>query len=330
MNKAIKYAVLFTVIGSITAATIMYFQYTAKHPSTDDAYVKGHIVNIAAQVSGKINKLNIKNHQLVKKGQLLFSIDPTPFIIQLNKSRANLQSTQESIEALKNQVAANMELINQRKAELHNTQKSTQRILNLTRQHVFTESQKDNAISQLKVAKSTLAAAKAQYKASLSNLGKEGKYNARLQAAEAAVQSSKLNLSYTKVYAPTTGYINNLSLRIGDTITAYQPSFALIGNAHWWVAANFKETQLQQIKLNQHASITLDMYPNHTYTGKVLSISSGSGQAFALLPAENATGNWVKVTQRFPVWVSIKDNKKFPLRIGASATVTINTEQPST
>ena len=325
MVKTLKYLLLVCVISATAIATWSYFRYTDAHPSTDDAYVKGHIINIASQVSGQVSQINVTNHQQVKKGDLLFTINDRPFRIALNKAMADLQSTRESITALRQQVIANKALVQQRKAELHNTYKSTQRILNLTRQHVFTQSQKDTAISQLQVARAALSAATAQYQASLANLGDEGENNSKMQAAQAAVDSARLNLGYTKVTAPSSGYINNLSLRDGDTITAFQPAFALVADTHWWVAANFKETQLHNIRVNQPVTITLDMYPKHVYHGKVMSISTGSGQAFALLPAENATGNWVKVTQRFPVWVSIQDNQQFPLRVGASASVTVNT-----
>ena len=158
-------------------------------------------------------------------------------------------------------------------------------------------------------------------------MGSGANSNAKIKAAQAEVSNLKLQLSYTNITAPSSGYINNLNLRQGDTVAAFQPVFALVDDEHWWVAANFKETDLERIKVGQPATIILDMYPKHLYQGKVTSISTGSGSAFALLPAENASGNWVKVTQRFPVWVSIENSKPYPLRIGASATVKINTTQ---
>ncbi len=325
MVKSLKISFIILILAVIAGATGWYFHYSAWHPSTDDAYVKGHIVNIATQINGQVASVNIKNHQLVAKGQLLLTIDPKPIEIALTKAQAQLQTTRESIQALSSAVKASQAQIKQRQAELINARKSAQRIFNLTKQHVYPESQKDSAISQLRVAQAALQAARAQYQEALANLGDTHHSNAKIAAAQTEIANLKLQLSYTKIYAPTSGYINNLTLRQGDMVNAYQALFALVGNQHWWVTANFKETQLQHIKAGQPVTITLDMYPDHQYQGKVISISSGSGSAFALLPAENATGNWVKVTQRFPVWVSIKDSTQFPLRVGASATVTVAT-----
>lgn len=137
---------------------------------------------------------------------------------------------------------------------------------------------------------------------------------------------AQLNLKYTHITAPTSGFIANLTLRQGDTVTAYQQLFALIDNQSWWVQANFKETQLTRIRPGQSATIKVDMYPRRTFSGRVMSISSAAGASFSLLPPENASGNWVKVTQRFPVKVLITaHDPRYPLRLGASSTVTINT-----
>lgn len=143
-------------------------------------------------------------------------------------------------------------------------------------------------------------------------------------AAEALVASALLNLQYTHVVAPTSGWISNITIRESDTVTANQPLFALVGDQEFWVDANFKETQLRYINLNQTADITVDMYPDHIYHGIVESFSSGSGNVFSLLPPENATGNWVKVVQRVPVRIRITNwDPKYPLRIGTSAFVKI-------
>ena len=135
-----------------------------------------------------------------------------------------------------------------------------------------------------------------------------------------------LNLQYTKVTAPSSGQIASLTLRPGQTVTAYQPLFSLVSDKKWWAMANMKETDLSRIRVNQSAIVHVDMYPQHVFTGVVTSVSPGSGASFTLLPPENATGNWVKVTQRFPVRVDIiHPDATFPLRIGASCTVSIDT-----
>ena len=147
---------------------------------------------------------------------------------------------------------------------------------------------------------------------------------ASLQAAQSALAQARLNLHHCLVRAATTGYISDLKIRIGTYIQAGQPLFALISDAEYWVTANFKETELEHIQPGDKAHIHVDMYPGHLFNGHVESISGGSGTAFSLLPPENATGNWVKVTQRVPVRIVILNTSPdWPLRIGTSATATV-------
>ncbi len=147
---------------------------------------------------------------------------------------------------------------------------------------------------------------------------------ANLQLAKANLLQAELNLSYAKIYAPASGWVTNVTLRIGDIVSANQPQFALVSDNEFWVDTNFKETEFAHIKPGQKAFIKVDMYPHYSFKGVVESISSGSGTAFSLLPPENATGNWVKVTQRVPVRVRILNpDPHYPLRIGTTATVKI-------
>ncbi len=158
---------------------------------------------------------------------------------------------------------------------------------------------------------------------------------ATLKRSATQLKEAKLRLAYTRVVAPTSGWVTNMSLREGNIIPENQSFFAVINDSTFWVDANFKETELGNIKQNQLATIKIDMYPNVKFIGIVNSISGGSGTAFSLMPPQNATGNWVKVTQRVPVRVQIlKTNSKYPFRIGTSAKVTIdlqsiNKPQPS-
>ena len=154
---------------------------------------------------------------------------------------------------------------------------------------------------------------------------------ANLQSALAAegisrslLAAAQLNSNYTHISAPASGWVSNMTLREGDSVNANQAVFALVSDQEFWIDANFKETELKHISIGQAADIQVDIYPGRHFKGRVESISSGSGNVFSLLPPENATGNWVKVTQRIPVRVQvINPDSKFPLRIGTSATVTI-------
>ncbi|MFA6408748.1 MAG: HlyD family secretion protein [Gammaproteobacteria bacterium] len=167
------------------------------------------------------------------------------------------------------------------------------------------------------------AAAKQDNDTALSNFKSA---EASVALAKANLAQAELDLGYTQVLAPDSGWISNVTLREGDMINANQALFALVSDSQFWVDANFKETELKNIKPQQKAKVVVDMYPDHTFAAVVESISYGSGTAFSLLPAQNAVGNWIKVTQRIPVKVLIlKPDPKYPLRIGSTATVTINT-----
>ena len=315
------------VLGTIG---VFYYRYQAYHPSTNDAYIQAHIIHIAPQIDGRVKRVLIKNHQTIKAGQLLLEIDPRPFSIALNKAKANLANTQQDIESKNSDIKTAEANVAQAQAVLMNTQKNTQRILSLVKQKLAAPAQGDQATSDLSVSQAALAQAKSELASAKQQLGDPGAQNAAIQAVRADVETAKLNLQYTKITAPCDGYIANFSTRPGDQLTAYNSIFAVVDAHHWWVDANFKETQLAHIQVGQTATITTDLYPDHPYRGTVDSISIGSGNSFSLVPPENASGNWVKVTQRFPVKVIIDSTSiSFPLRLGASATVTIDASQPS-
>lgn len=148
---------------------------------------------------------------------------------------------------------------------------------------------------------------------------------ASLNLARASLNQAQLDYSWTKITAPSSGWVTNVSLRVGDIVAANQPLFALISNGEFWVDANFKETELEHIHPGQRAVIYVDMYPGHAFEGVVQSISGGTGSAFSLLPPQNATGNWVKITQRVPVRIRVlHPDPKYPLRIGTSASVRVS------
>lgn len=185
-------------------------------------------------------------------------------------------------------------------ATFKNAELTSNRTIKLAQLHVSSKQAEDDAVANLQ---STAASVK---------------------LAAASLAQAELDLSYTHVVAPEKGLITNMTLRMGNSVTTNQPLFALINNDQYWVDANFKETELQKIRIGQPVTINIDMYPGHVFKGYVASISGGSGTAFSLLPPQNATGNWVKVTQRVPVKIIISNlDPHYPLRIGTTASVII-------
>lgn len=281
-SKKIQLITIASAILIILLIAISIYLHITRFINTDDAYVNANIVQIAPQISGQVAKLDVQNNQYIKTNTLLFEIDPEPFTVALEKSKAQLNIAY---------------------ATLHNVQINTKRITELVNKKVLSQQEQDDAMKNLQVAL------------------------ANYQLAKATLEQAELDLRNTKIFATTNGTITNMSLRAGNVVNANQPLFALISDEQFWVDANFKETELQNIHIGQKAEVIIDMYPNHKFNGVVESISGGSGTAFSLLPPQNATGNWIKITQRVPVKIRITNpDLQFPLRIGTTATVTIDTK----
>lgn len=316
------------LIGTIALVVIgfIYWRHTLLYPSTDDAYVQANIINMASQVTGEVIDTNVVNNQDVAKGQLLFRIDPQPYKIAVANAQAQLALAKQQVGAYIAAVKVAAALVNQREAELENAQKNYSRLSVLVTKKLLATSLGDDAYASLKVATATLNSAQNQLIQAKQQLGEMGDTNAQIRVAQTTVDKAKLDLSHTTIYAPTQGIISNFSVRVGDISVAGQQQFALVEDNYWWIDTNFKETQLARIKVGEPATIIIDIYPHHKFHGVVESISGGSGATFSLLPAENATGNWVKITQRFTVRVKLTDvEPKYPLRVGASTNVTVDT-----
>ncbi|MBK2124917.1 HlyD family secretion protein [Fangia hongkongensis] len=321
----IKYATVLAVVVLCIIGFYIYVKYTEIYPSTEDAYVNANTVYISAQVTGKVDKIYVEDNQAVKKGQLLLTIEPQSFEYALQEAKANLALAEQQIQAIEDSIRLEEAKLKEAEAQEFVARQKQKRISKLVAQNMSSKESGDEALGDYNVAVASVNAAKASISQQKRQLVLQA---SKIEAEKSQVETAKLNLSYTKIYAPTSGYITNFSLRPGSMINQNQSLFVLVSNTGFWVDANYKETQMERMKAGQSAEVVLDMYPNVTLHGVVESISSGSGSVFSLLPPENASGNWVKVTQRFPVKVIIdpKEIKKVPqFRVGASASVTIDT-----
>ena len=326
INKPwVKYIVLITTVVACALGFYGYVKYTESYPSTEDAYVNAHTIRISAQVTGKLDQLYVQNNEQVKKGQLLFTIEPQSFEYELQKAQADLMLSEQEIQAIKDDIHLQEAKLKQAQAQQFVAEQKNKRIAKLVKQGMASQEEGDEVKGNLEVTKANVNAA-------LASISQEQKQlvlqQSKIASAKAQVSTAKLNLGYTKIYAPASGFIANFSLRKGALITQNQNLFVLVSNENYWIDANYKETQMINMRVGQSADITLDMHPNITLKGKIQSISKGSGSVFSLLPPENASGNWVKVVQRFPVKIIInnEDLSKVPqLRVGASATVSVDT-----
>jgi membrane fusion protein, multidrug efflux system len=316
------------LIGLVAAAAALggwyYYRYESLHPSTEDAYVGRHVVQMAAQVSGPAKAVPISDNQRIAAGALLLTIDPAPFEIAVKRSGAQLREARSQLASADAQVKAAEAKVSQAEANYINAKRHAERVLRLVKEGTETADRGDAAIDARDQAQGALTAARADLIAAKAARGEPGENNAAVKAAEAALAQAQLDLKHTRLFAPAAGRVGNFDLRPGSYITSGQPLFALVEDQEVWVDANFKETDLTRIRAGQPATVAVDMLPGRTFQAVVESISPASGTSFSLLPPENATGNWVKVTQRFPVRVRILHPVP-ALRVGASSSVTVDT-----
>jgi membrane fusion protein (multidrug efflux system) len=332
LSKRLRWLLLSFATLAVVIGGYFYWRHERLYPSTDDAYVEANVVQVAAQITGRITDVHVHDNEFVRADQPLFDIDRRPFEFAAAQARARVQMAKQTmgsdVAAIR---AAEAEVENQ-KVQLDKARKNANRIADLRAQGFVSAQAYDDAVATADVARAQLSVAEARLNQARLNLGREGDQNERIREAEAALKQSELDLAHTHVTAACEGQIAQLSLQPGNTARLGTALFALVCTDKFWVNANFKETQLERIRTGQSVDVEIDMYSDRHFEGRVENISRASGGAFSLLPPQNATGNWVKVTQRVPVRIAVLvQDPNYPLRVGTSATVTVNTTiAPST
>jgi membrane fusion protein (multidrug efflux system) len=308
-----------------------YYEYFESHVSTDDAYIDGSVSLVSSRIPGTVAKLYVMENWGVKAGDLLLTLDPRDYQVRMAQAEAQLARAKQSVDELYAQLQAAEAGVSLAGSQLRETQLDFNRAKALREQNVVSTQFYDQATTAMRVALADQALAEHQLQQARAALGGDMVDHARydrpiVQQAEAVLEATKLDLSYTEVRSPITGIITRKSVHVGNRIQPGEPLMALVPVDRLYVTANFKETQLTDVRVGQPADIQADIYPGFVYRGHVDSISVGTGAAFALLPPENATGNWVKVVQRVPVKVVL--NEKPPsdkqLRMGLSVEVTVD------
>lgn len=329
MVKQLKLWFFLALVGAIAIGGYFWFQYRDLHPSTSDAYLSANTVYLSPQVEGQVAKVLVQSYQRVHKGQVLVHIDPSNFSLALAQSQAQLTLAKtQAISATADEKTARAQARDA--LNVKNFQEiDYKRVKSLSKKGLASQQQSDDSLYKLKEATAKYDAAESEINSAQARLQQAA---AQIEAAQVAINKAKLNLSYTEIKAPTDGVLGEVTVQPGQYVSVGEKLFPMVENDEFWVAANFKETDLLRIHPNQKAALQLDMYPGHSFEGTVESISPASGVAFSLIPSQNATGNWVKVTQRFPVRVHLNTEKLSDewlqkLRIGASVDVTIDTTQ---
>jgi membrane fusion protein (multidrug efflux system) len=328
MNKLIRITLVSTVAAAIAAAGAYYWLQSSKTQSTENAYVNADIVQIASQLTGPVTQVYVREGQLVKAGQPLFDIDAAPLEVALAQAQAKLAEATQGVRQDQTDVHATEATVAQAQADLNSAKANARRTDSLVQSKFLSAQANDDATVKVKLAEAGVMQARAKLMGAQTHVASVGGTNGAtpaVLAARAELEQAQLNLTHSHVVASKDGWITNLSLVPGTTVSTGAPLFALISQGSFWVDANFKETELPGIVIGQSAELELDMLPGQTFHGVVESIGNGTGAAFSLLPAQNATGNWVKVAQRVPVRVRFTDlGAAQVLRVGASAHVTVH------
>jgi membrane fusion protein, multidrug efflux system len=325
--------VLLGVVPALAGAIGLYWYATSgRYVSTENAYVKSDIVAISPDVDGRVVDVEIAENQLVKKGDLLFRIDPEPFRIALDLAEAKVLAVRHDVEASRAEFHEIEAEIDEAKARVDFSEQQVKRQRELQGRGNAAQASLDEAEMEFATAKQRVTGLGEKLRTVLAKLGGDPASAVELhpdfRAAEADRDMAARDLSKTEVHAPVDGIVSRMRLQPGEWAKEGEPAFSIIDPASTWIEANLKETQLENVRVGQKVEVEVDAYPNTSWAGEVASISPATGAEFALIPPQNATGNWVKVVQRLPVRIAVhpRDGQP-PLRAGMTVTATIDTER---
>jgi len=334
IRKILRALLLVAIPALGIAAALHWYAKGSRWAETDNAYVKAHLVAVSAEVSGKVVEVSARDQQKVERGAVLFRIDPAPFQLAVARAEAQIAVVRTEVETLRSEY----------KGALLDAEAESERIGFLARQFerqrlmkekgMSREDQFDEAQNNLETAKKRLVALRERANRALAGL--DGKADSpaerhpRFQQAAGALETARLDLARTQVTAPAAGVLSNVKVRPGSYVERGDPVFSLVDDGALWIEANFKETQLTDMREGQPVSFTMDAYPGVRWKARVAAIAPATGAEFAVLPPQNATGNWVKVVQRIPVRIAVDeaeraDRSRPPLRAGMTVSVSVDT-----
>jgi membrane fusion protein (multidrug efflux system) len=306
-----------------------YFWLTSgRYISTDNAYVQQDKVSVAAEVGGPIVAVGVHENQLVKKGDLLFRIDPRPYRIQLEQAEAQIAQAQVQIAQTRSQITGSGADIQGARDAIAIAQRDLNRQAELMKRGFTTRADYDQALHAVQEAQARLANAQAEAANKRAMLrGGDPSSEPALLAAHAAREQALLNLSRTEIRAPASGRVTQTErLQVGNMGMQGVPLVTIVRSDNLWVEANYKETDLAKMAVGQPAELSFDAYPDVKLRGHVASIGAGTGSEFSILPAQNASGNWVKVTQRVPVRIAVDGKPSRTMIAGLSTHVSVDTK----
>ncbi|WP_440974505.1 HlyD family secretion protein [Pseudomonas koreensis] len=333
-KRKVMLLVLVVVVLLAGAGVWAYHEFIGRfNESTDDAYVNGNVVEITPLVTGTVVSIGADDGDLVHEGQVLINFDPNDAEVGLQSAQAKLARTVRQVRGLYSNVDGMKAQVNAQQAEVQKAQDNYNRRKNLAAGGAISQEELSHARDDLTSAQNALANAKQQLKTT-SALVDDTVVSSHPDVMQAAAELRQAYLTNARstLIAPVTGYVAKRTVQLGQRVQPGTALMAVIPLDQLWIDANFKETQLRDMRIGQPVDIEADIYGSSVkYSGTVDSLGAGTGSAFALLPAQNATGNWIKIVQRVPVRIHVNAEElaKHPLRVGLSTNVEVNLHDQS-
>ncbi|VUD65086.1 putative multidrug resistance protein EmrK [Thalassocella blandensis] len=329
-SRNIRFYLLVAIPALVVAGAVLVYLLGGRSVTTDNAYVKADKIPISSQVSGNVTEVLVKENDHVQQGQILYRIDDQPIRVNLAKAQARLAQVRTDLSALKASYFEKQAEIALAQKRFAFALKDKNRLENLSHSNLISDSQFDSADQSAEVAQQQIEVLKQDLKRIEATLGgsveSDVEQHPSYLSALAELQQVQLDLHRSEVRASANGIIN-APPKVGQYLQAGQTAMALVTNQQLWVEANFTETDLTYVHPGQDVTIHIDTYPGEIWHGKVESLSPATLSEFSLLPAQNATGNWVKIAQRVPVRIALAESHGGPtLRAGLSSEVKINTQ----
>ena len=329
------------VIGALIAVALYFggrkIVFSLTHETTDNAQIETNIVPVLTRIAGYVKTLDIKDFDSVSQNQLVAEIDDADLRMQLEEQQSELQQANADLANAKAQLAnailslqSNKGAIDLKKIRQQKTMNDLKRDQNLFKEQAITRKQVEetefqvaSANQELTNAQTDLATAKNRIEVLKENLNRA---TAMIEMKKTRIKETELKLSYTKITAPTTGKIGKKNISIGQFVQAGTPLFSIVNDSSYWIVANFKESQLEYLQEGKQVQIRVDAFPELDVKGTIVSLSEATGAKFSLLPPDNSSGNFIKVTQRVPVKISIDNQAAFKnkLRAGMSVFITVD------
>ncbi len=341
-DKKQKQAKIRKVVIGILLAVALYFgikkvAFSLTHETTDNAQIETSIVPVLTRISGYVKNISIKDYDSVSQNQLVAELDDAELQMQLEEQKADLQQSNADVSNAKAQLENailslknNKGVIDLRSIRQKKVANDLQRDQNLFKEQAITKKQLDETEYQLAAANQEANNAQTEYATANNKIAvlreNVNRANALIQMKQAKIKETELKLSYTKITTPSTGKIGKKNISIGQFVQAGTPMFSVVNDSSYWIVANFKESQLEALHEGKKVNVRLDAFPDLDIQGTITSLSDATGAKFSLLPPDNSSGNFIKVTQRIPVKISINNQAAFKskLRAGMSVFITVD------